>query len=58
VLISGSLFAQAKSISIGEQTFVFNDTVRKRVLKTEIWHPSNDKKSRPGITFHLSQSHR
>jgi predicted dienelactone hydrolase len=30
---------------IGEQTFKYNDTLRKRPLKTEIWYPTTDSKA-------------
>ncbi|MBK0378981.1 alpha/beta hydrolase family protein [Mucilaginibacter segetis] len=37
--------AQTKTINIGEQTFHFNDTTRKRPLITEIWYPTTDERS-------------
>ncbi|MET3980576.1 putative dienelactone hydrolase [Mucilaginibacter sp. UYP25] len=40
VLLPITAFGQ---IIIGEQTFKYNDTVRKRPLTTEIWYPTTDK---------------
>jgi predicted dienelactone hydrolase len=38
-------FAALAQIKIGEQTFNYNDTTRKRPLKTEIWYPTTDNKA-------------
>ena len=34
---------------IGEQTFKYNDTTRKRPLTTEIWYPTTDKSKPPAL---------
>lgn len=34
---------------IGEQTFKYNNTVRKRPLNTEIWYPTTDKSKAPAL---------
>jgi predicted dienelactone hydrolase len=41
-LLPVTLFAQTH---IGEQTFRYNDTSRKRPLTTEVWYPTVDKKA-------------
>lgn len=42
LLLPVTVFAQT---IIGEQTFRYNDTLRKRPLTTEIWYPTTDKKT-------------
>jgi len=51
VVIPASLMAQVR---IGERTFHFNDSLRKRPLTTEVWYPTSDTRkpdSIPGYPF-------
>jgi predicted dienelactone hydrolase len=45
-LLPATAFAQTL---IGEQTFRYNDTARKRPLTTEIWYPTTDNSKAPSL---------
>jgi predicted dienelactone hydrolase len=45
-LLPATVFAQTL---IGEQTFRYNDTARKRPLITEVWYPTTDNSKAPAL---------
>ncbi|WP_374950861.1 alpha/beta hydrolase family protein [Mucilaginibacter sp.] len=42
-------FTSSAQTLIGEQTFKFNDTARKRPLTTEVWYPTSDARTKPAL---------